>query len=57
MTGDASSSRVISAGVLGRSFDVAAFHAPASAHGFMITNEAMPGAVRSAREPMLQGEA
>jgi hypothetical protein len=56
MTGDAISSRVISAGVLGRSFDVAAFRAPASAHGFMITDEAMPGAVRSAHEPMLHGE-
>lgn len=56
MTGDAGSPRVISAGVLGRSFDVAAFRAPASAHGFMITDEAMPGAVRSNQTPMLHGE-
>ena len=56
MTGDPGSARVISAGVLGRSFDVAAFRAPASARGYMITDEAMPGAVRSAHAPMLHGE-
>jgi hypothetical protein len=56
MTGDAGSPRVISAGVLGRSFDVAAFRGPASAHGFMITDEATPGAVRSVTRPMLRGE-
>jgi hypothetical protein len=56
MTGDATTPGLVSAGVLGRELDVAAFHAPVSAHGFIVTDEADPGAVASTHPPMLAGE-
>lgn len=55
MTGEGPSSGLVSAGVLGRAVDIAAFHAPASAHGFVLTDEAEPGAVTATDEPMLAG--
>ncbi len=55
MTGDGPSSGLVSAGVLGRKVDIAAFHAPTSAHGFVLTEEAEPGAVTATDTPMLAG--
>ena len=46
---------VVSAGVLGRSLDLAAFHAPEGATGFMVTDEATPGVVTTAAKPVLEG--
>jgi anti-sigma-K factor RskA len=56
MTGDAGTPGLVSAGVLGRDLDVTAFHAPASAHGFVVTDEAEPGAVTATNHVMLSGE-
>ena len=56
MTGDAGSSGLVSAGVLGRDLDVMAFHAPPSVHGFIVTEEAEPGVLASTHKPMLAGE-
>jgi len=55
MTGDPGTFGLVSAGVLGRDLDVAAFHAPASAHGFVVTAESEPGALTASRPVMLAG--
>jgi hypothetical protein len=46
---------MVSAGLLGRSFEVAAFHAPEGTRGFMVTEEAGSGAVHTDAAPMLEG--
>ena len=56
MTGDPGPPGLVSAGVLGRDLDIAAFHAPASAHGFVVTEEAEPGALTSTGHVLLAGE-
>ncbi|MCJ7439526.1 MAG: anti-sigma factor [Acidimicrobiia bacterium] len=56
MTGDPGTPGLVSAGVLGRELDIAAFHAPASAHGFVVTEEAEPGAPTATGHVMLAGE-
>ena len=53
--GEPANPTVVSAGLLGRSVDVAAFHAPEGARGFMVTDEAAPGAVHSGATPVLEG--
>jgi anti-sigma-K factor RskA len=55
ITGDPDGPKVVSAGVLGRSLDLAAFRAPDGATGFMVTDEATPGVVTTAAEPVLEG--
>jgi len=55
VTGAPATPTVVSAGLLGRSFDVAAFHAPEGARGFMVTDEASPGAVHGDATPVLEG--
>lgn len=56
MTGDASAPGLVSAGVLGRDLDIAAFRAPESAYGFLVTEEAAPGAISASDHRMLVGE-
>jgi len=56
MTGAPGAGDLVSAGVLGRDLDVAAFRAPASAHGFMVTEEAEPGVRSPTDHVMLSGE-
>jgi Anti-sigma-K factor rskA len=56
MTGDAAAPGLVSAGVLGRDLEIAAFHAPESAHGFVVTDEAAPGAITPSDHRMLAGE-
>ena len=56
MTGDPGPPGLVSAGVLGRDLDIAAFRAPASAHGFVVTEEAEPGALTSTGHVLLAGE-
>jgi len=55
VTGDGAGPKMVSAGLLGRSFDVAAFHVPEGARGFMVTDEAVPGAVHTDATPLLEG--
>ena len=55
ITGDPDGPEVVSAGVLGRSLDLAAFQAPEGATGFMVTDEATPGVVTTAAKPVLEG--
>jgi hypothetical protein len=55
MTGDATAPTMVSAGVLGRWFELASFHAPEGAHGFMVTEERGSGAVHAHSEPLLEG--
>jgi hypothetical protein len=55
VTGDPSAPQMVSAGLLGRSFDVAAFHAPEGTQGFMVTDEAAPGATQMGGVPVLEG--
>ena len=55
MTGDREAPTLVSTAVLGRSLDVLAFHSSVSVIGFVITDEAAPGAVRSHRSPVLSG--
>jgi hypothetical protein len=52
-TGTADDARLVSAGVLGRSFSVAAFRGPDEPLGYLVTEEQAPGAVRSHRRPVL----
>jgi hypothetical protein len=46
----------VSAGVLGRDLEIAAFHTPESTHGFLVTDEAVPGAITPSDHRMLVGE-
>jgi anti-sigma-K factor RskA len=55
VVGDAPDAPMVSAGLLGRSFDVAAFHAPGDARGFMVTDEAAPGVEHTDAAPVLEG--
>ncbi|HEY8215975.1 MAG TPA: anti-sigma factor [Acidimicrobiia bacterium] len=55
IVGDAPDPPMVSAGLLGRSFDVAAFHAPGDARGFMVTDEAAPGVEHTDAAPVLEG--
>jgi hypothetical protein len=55
ITGDPDGPTLVSAGVLGRTLDLAAFRAPDGATGFMVTDEAAPGAVTAASRPVLEG--
>lgn len=56
MTGGGASPGLVSAGVLGRDPEIAAFRAPGSAHGFLVTDEAAPGAITPSDHRMLVGE-
>jgi len=56
MTGDPGTPTLVSAGVLGRDLDVTAFHAPASALGFVVTDEPESGSVTATQRVMLAGE-
>ena len=56
MTGDAGAPGLVSAGVLGRDLEIAAFHAPESVHGFVVTDETAPGAITPSAHRMLVGE-
>ncbi|MEX2256260.1 MAG: anti-sigma factor [Acidimicrobiia bacterium] len=55
VSGDPASPTPVSAGLLGRSLAVAAFHAPDGARGFLVTEEVAPGAVRMHGSPVLVG--
>jgi hypothetical protein len=55
VVGDAPDPPMVSAGLLGRSFDVAAFHAPGDVRGFMVTEEAAPGVEHTDATPVLEG--
>jgi hypothetical protein len=55
ITGDPDGPTLVSAGLLGRSLDLAAFRAPDGATGFMVTDEAAPGAVTTGSKPVLEG--
>jgi len=55
VTGDATRPTMVSAGVLGRTLDVAAFHAPEGARGFMVTAEPASGVVHTDATPLLEG--
>ncbi len=57
MTGSPADPTVVSAGVLGRSFDVAAFRGPTDTFGYAVTDEVAPGVTRSHRPPVVSGEA
>jgi hypothetical protein len=56
MTGSHDDPKPVSAGVLGRTFDVAAFRGPAETIGFAVTDEAAPGVSRSHRRAVVAGE-
>jgi hypothetical protein len=53
--GDPTEPTMVSTGLLGRSFDVAAFRAPVGTRGFMVTDEPATGAVRSDAAPRYEG--
>lgn len=55
MSGDHDAPTLVSTAILGRTLRVLAFHAPQSVLGFVITDEAAPGSVRSVEEPVLAG--
>jgi hypothetical protein len=55
VVGDEPDPPMVSAGLLGRSFDVAAFHAPGDTRGFMVTEEAAPGVEHTDAPPVLEG--
>ena len=55
VTGDEADPTLVSARLLGRWFDVAAFHAPEGARGFMVTEERGSGAVQTDVPPVLEG--
>jgi hypothetical protein len=55
VVGDEPDPPMVSAGLLGRSFDVAAFHVPGDARGFMITEEAAPGVEHTDAPAVLEG--
>jgi hypothetical protein len=55
VVGDEPRPPMVPAGLLGRSFDVAAFHAPGDTVGFMVTEEAAPGVEHTRARPVLEG--
>jgi anti-sigma factor RsiW len=55
VVGDEPHPPMVSAGLLGRTFDVAAFHAPGDTVGFMVTEEAEPGVEKTHADPVLEG--
>jgi Anti-sigma-K factor rskA, C-terminal/Anti-sigma-K factor RskA, N-terminal domain len=55
VVGDEPHPPMVSAGLLGRSFDIAAFHAPGDTVGFMVTAEAAPGVDQTHATPVLEG--
>lgn len=57
MTGSHENPTPVSAGVLGPTFDVAAFRAPAGAIGFAVTDELGPGVTVSRAPPVVASEA
>jgi hypothetical protein len=46
---------MVPAGLLGRSFDVAAFHVPEGTRGFVVTEEGDPGVAQTDAPPVLEG--
>lgn len=56
MTGTHDDPTLLSSAILGRRVDVVAFHAPDGSLGFLITDEAAPGATTSVRPKVLAGE-
>lgn len=56
MTGSHEDPTKVSAGVLGPTFDVAAFRGPADAIGFVVTDEAAPGVAKSRASAVVAGE-
>lgn len=56
MTGDHAAPTLLSTAILGRRVDVVAFHAPHGSIGFLITDEAAPGATSPVRPRVLSGE-
>lgn len=56
MTGDHADPTVLSTAILGRRVDVVAFHAPEGSLGFVLTDEAAPGATTTVRPRVLVGE-
>ncbi len=55
LTGDPANPDMLPTAVLGRSVDVAAFHAPEGCLGFMISDEAAPGSSTPSAEKLLEG--
>ena len=55
LTGDPDDPGMVSAAVLGPDVHVAAFHGPADAMGFVVTEEDASGAAQPSHDPMLQG--
>lgn len=55
MTGDPGDPVLLPTAVLGRSVDVAAFHAPAGGFGFMVSEERAPGVPAPERGALLEG--
>ncbi len=56
MTGDHGAPTLLSTAILGRRVDVVAFHAPDGSLGFLITDEAAPGATNPVHPRVLSGE-
>lgn len=56
MTGDHDAPTLLSTAILGRRVDVVSFHAPDGSLGFLITDEAAPGATVPVRPKVLAGE-
>jgi hypothetical protein len=56
MTGSHEDPTAVSAGVLGPTFDVAAFRGPADAIGFVVTDEPAPGVARPREAAVVAGE-
>ena len=56
MTGDLAAPVLLSAAILGREVGVVSFRAPTGSLGFVITDEAAPGAVTSTHPGLLMGE-
>jgi hypothetical protein len=55
MTGDPAAPDLVPTAVLGRSVDVAAFHAPEGSLGFMVSEERAPGTTTPEQAAMLEG--
>jgi len=55
MTGDAAEPRILPTAVLGRSIDVASFHAPSGTLGYLISAERAPGVSTPEHDALLEG--